>query len=72
MPSTQRGGGTYLELSDREALSKTRPWPIDEGQQVPVSLHLFRPSRNALVLRPPFRPEFLGIRTPQRRRSIHG
>ena len=63
---------TYLELGDRKPLSKTCPRAVDESQQMPVSLDLFRPARNAVVADPPFRLELFGVRTPQRRRAVHG
>ena len=63
---------TYLELGDRKPLSKTCPRAVDESQQMPVPLDLFRPARNAVVADPPFRFELFGVRTPQRRRAVHG
>jgi hypothetical protein len=64
-------GWPYLEFGYRESLSKACPWAIDEGQQMPVSLDLFRPGRNTVIHDPAFRLELLGIGTPERRRAIH-
>ena len=63
---------TYLEFSYRESLSETCPRAIDEGQQMPVSLDILRRGRDTLFPDPAFRLELLGIRTPERRRTIHG
>ena len=61
----------YFELGYSKSLSKTRPWAVDEGQQMPVSLDLFRPGRNTVIHDPAFRLELLGIGTPESRRAIH-
>ena len=67
---------THLEFRHGEILSQACPWPIDEREQVTMSLNFFRlggdPILTVGILEPPAWSKHFGIFTPKCGRTVHG